>query len=101
MGETDLPVCGTSASFSVPLASSALTPAKSVHKSMGDNVGAVEEMMCVVCVSVTRRNSEDGCVLGSTLCKYTLKKGDLFVLSCCCCSPFSPCSFQSGSLASR
>ena len=28
-----------------------------------------------------RRHSGDGCVLASTLCKYDLKKGDLFVLS--------------------
>ena len=35
-------------------------------------MGAVEEKMCVVC---------DGCVLESTLCKYDLRKGDLFVLS--------------------
>ena len=26
-------------------------------------------------------HSGDGCVLSSTLCKYTLRKGDLFVLS--------------------
>ena len=26
-------------------------------------------------------NSGDGCVLSSTLCKYALRKGDLFVLS--------------------
>ena len=26
-------------------------------------------------------HSGDGCVLSSTLCKYDLKKGDLFVLS--------------------
>ena len=32
-------------------------------------MGAFDEMMC------------DGCVLASTLCKYTLSKGDLFVLS--------------------
>ena len=36
------------------LASSAGTPAGSVHKSRGDNVGVVEEMMCVVYVSVTK-----------------------------------------------
>ena len=36
-------------------------------------VGAVDKMMCVVC--------GDGCVLASTLCKYDLRKGDLFVLS--------------------
>ena len=41
-------------------------------------VGAVEEMMCVVCVNVT---VGDGCDLAPTLCKYNLRKGDLFVLS--------------------
>ena len=36
----------------------------------------------MVCVRVLQRgNSGDGCVLASTLCKYTLKKGDLFVLN--------------------
>ena len=34
------------------------------------------------CVRVLQRwNSGDGCVLASTLCKYTLRKGDLFVMS--------------------
>ena len=42
-------------------------------------MGAVEEMKCVVCV--TEGESGDGCVLASTLCKYDLMKGDLFVLS--------------------
>ena len=28
-----------------------------------------------------RGHSGDGCVLASTLCKYDLRKGDLFVLS--------------------
>ena len=46
-GSPDVP------SFSVHLASSAVTPAGSVHKSRGDNVGAVEDMMCVVSVDVT------------------------------------------------
>ena len=36
-GESDVPACGPPASFSVHLASSAVTPAGSVHKSMGDN----------------------------------------------------------------
>ena len=40
---------------------------------------AVEEMMCVVWV--LQRNSGVGCDVASTLCKYDLKKGDLFVLS--------------------
>ena len=34
------------------------------------------------CVWMLQRgNSGDGCVLASTLCKYDLRKGDLFVLS--------------------
>ena len=37
--------------------------------------------MCVVCVDVTWGHSGDGCGLASTLCKYDLRKGDLFVLS--------------------
>ena len=45
-------------------------------------VAAVEEMVCVSCVWVLQRgNSGDGCDLASTLCKYDLRKGDLFVLS--------------------
>ena len=28
-----------------------------------------------------RGNSGDGCILASTLCRYTLRKGDLFLLS--------------------
>ena len=41
-------------------------------------MGAVEEMMCVVCV---RGHSGDRCVLASTLYDlYDLRKGDLFVL---------------------
>ena len=36
--ESDVPACGPPASFSVHLASSAVTPAGSVHKSRGDNV---------------------------------------------------------------
>ena len=44
-------------------------------------MGAVEEMMYVVYVSVQRGHSGDGCDLASTLCKYDLRKSDLFVLS--------------------
>ena len=44
-------------------------------------VGKFEEMLCVVCVSVTERHSGDGCDLASPLCKYDLRNGDLFVLS--------------------
>ena len=56
-GSPMFPAYGPPASFSVHLTSSAVTPAGSVHKSSADNVcayvGAVEEMMCVVCVDVT------------------------------------------------
>ena len=35
------------------------------------------------CVWMLQRgHSGDGCVLASTLCKHTLRKGDLFVQSC-------------------
>ena len=65
-----------------PFFCSVVTPAGSVHKSRGDNVGAVEEMMCVVCVWMLQRgHSGDECVLASTLCKYDLRKRDLLVLS--------------------
>ena len=37
-GGSDVPACGSPASFSVHLASSAVTPVGSVHKSRGDNV---------------------------------------------------------------
>ena len=40
-------------------------------------MGAVEELMCVVCVLQTGY-SGDGCDLASTLCKYYLRNGDLF-----------------------
>ena len=42
-------------------------------------MGEVEEMMCVWVLQ--RGHSGDGCDLASTLCKYDLRKGDLFVLS--------------------
>ena len=42
-------------------------------------MGAVEDMMCVWMLQ--RGHSGDRCVLASTLCKYDLRKGDLFVLS--------------------
>ena len=34
-----------------------------------------------MCVGVAEGYSGDGCDLASTLCKYDLRKGDLFVLS--------------------
>ena len=38
-------------------------------------------MVCVMCVGVAEGHSGDACDLASTLCKYDLKNGDLFVLS--------------------
>ena len=43
-------------------------------------MGSVEEMMCVVCETVTKGYSGDGCDLALTLCKYDMSTGDLFVL---------------------
>ena len=83
-GSPMFPLVGPPASFSVHLASSAVTSAGSVHKSRGDNVVRmwVQLKRCVSCVWMLQRgHSGDGCVLASTLCKYDLRKGDLFVLS--------------------
>ena len=44
-------------------------------------MSAVEEMMGVVYVSVTKGHRDDGCNLASTLCKCALREGELFVLS--------------------
>ena len=44
-GESDVPACGPPASFSVHLASSAVTPAGSVHKSRGNNVVRMWEQL--------------------------------------------------------
>ena len=59
------------ASYSVHLASSAATPAGSVHNCMGDNVVRAVEEMCVMCVSVTQgAYGSDGCDLASPLRIY-------------------------------
>ena len=51
----------------------------------GDNVVRMWEQLkrrCVSCVWMLQRwHSGDGCILASTLCKYDLRKGDMFVLS--------------------
>ena len=54
VGQSDLPACDPAASFSVHLAINAVNPTRYAHKSRGDNVGAVEEMMCVMSVSATK-----------------------------------------------
>ena len=49
-------------------------PAGSIHKSRYD-------VRCVcVCLNVTKGHSGDGYDLALTLCKYDLRKGNLFVL---------------------
>ena len=42
-------------------------------------MGVVEEMVYMWVLQMG--HCGDGCVLASTLCKYELRKGDLFVLS--------------------
>ena len=44
-------------------------------------MGEVEEMLCIVCVSITEGHSGNGCDLALTLCKYDLRKHDLSILS--------------------
>ena len=45
-------------------------------------MAAVEAMMCVVWVyALTVGYSDDGCDLALTLCRYDLRKGDIFVQS--------------------
>ena len=51
-GESDHPAFGPLASLYLCLTSSSTTPVGSVYQSRGDNVDAVEEMVCVVCVGV-------------------------------------------------
>ena len=51
-GGAYVPACGPPVSISVNLASSAVTPAGC---QCGAYVGAVEEMVCVVCVGITER----------------------------------------------
>ena len=84
-GESDHPAFGPPASISLHLASSSITPTGSVHKSRDDSVVCMWVQLmrwCVSCVCVLQRgNSGVWCDLASTLCKYDLRKGDLFVLS--------------------
>ena len=79
-GESDHPAFGPPASISLHLASGSITPAGSVHKSRGDSVVRMWVRLKRWCV-LQRGHSGDGCDLASTLCKYDLRKGDLFVLS--------------------
>ena len=37
-------------------------------------MGTIEEMICVVYISVTKAHSGDACDLALTLCKYDLRR---------------------------
>ena len=79
MGEYDLPTCDTPDSFSVHLASTAVTPAGYVHKSRGDNVVRMWVKLkrrCVLCML-----QRGIVVMDVILCRYEVRKGDLIVLS--------------------
>ena len=84
-GESDDAACGPPTSLSLNLASSSINSAGFAHKSSGDNVVRMWVKLKIWCVScvwmLQRKHCGDGCVLASTLCKYDLRKGDLFVLS--------------------
>ena len=84
-GESDHPAFGPPASISLHLASNSITTVGSVQKSRGDSVVRMWVQLkrwCVSCVWVLQRgHSGDGCDLASTLCKYDLMKGDLFIPS--------------------
>ena len=79
-GESDHPAFGPPDSLSLYLASSSITPAGSVHKSRGDIVVRMWVQLKRWWV-LQRGYSGDACDLALTLCKYDLRKGDLFVLS--------------------
>ena len=61
MGESDVLAFGPPANLSIHLAISSIIPAGSVHKSRGGQcsayVGAVEEIVCVMCVGVAEGHS--------------------------------------------
>ena len=74
-----------------------ITPARSVHKSRGDNGVCMWVQLKRWCVWVLQRgHSGDMCDLALTLCKYDLRKGDLFVLSCA-----RVCRARQGSISSE
>ena len=82
-GEFDHPAFGPPASLSLHLASSFITLVGYVHISRGDNVVRmwVHLKRWCVCGCYRGGHNGDGCDLASILCKYDLRKGDLFVLS--------------------
>ena len=81
-GESDHPAFCLPVSLSLHLANSSISPAVSVHKSRDDSVVSMWVQLKRYSVWVLQRgHSGDGCDLASSLCKYDLRKRDLFVLS--------------------
>ena len=79
---SDDPTCGPPASLSLYLAISSIPSSGSAHKSSGENMVRTWVQLKRWCVWMLQKgHSGDGCVLASTLCKYDLRKGDVFVLS--------------------
>ena len=85
VGGSYLPTGGPPDSFSVHMVSSTVIPAGSVHTSRSDHVLRIWVQLkrrYVLYVGVLQRgHSGDGCDWGTILCKYDMRKGDLFVLS--------------------
>ena len=82
--ESDHPAFGTPGSLSLHLTCSSIIPAESVHKSRGDNVVRMcsqRDDLCRVCGCYRECLVVNEFDLASTVCKYDLRKGDLFVLS--------------------
>ena len=82
--ESNPPACGQADSFSVRMASSVVTLAR-LLTNPGVTTWCVcgcrwRDDVCRVCLVLQRGHSGDECDLASTLCKYNLKKGDLFIL---------------------
>ena len=92
-GGSDVPAFGPPASFSVHLTSSAVTLRRGLSTNQGVTMWCVcgrscRDDVCRVCECYRGGISGDECDLASTLCKYDLRKGDLFVLRCCECVCF-------------
>ena len=83
---SDLPACGPPSAFP-----SIWPVVPSLQRGLSTNLGVTTSCACVcaagaedvcLCVWVLQRGySADGCDLASTLCRYDLRKGDLFVMS--------------------
>ena len=91
VGESDDPACS-------PPASSFITSAGSTRKSSGDNMMHMWVQLKrwrVSCVWMLQRgHSGDGCDLPSTLCRYDLRKGYLFVYLARCVETIDVCTWH-------